>query len=206
MESLFQILDFKLILKLFSALLLGGVIGLEREYMGKAAGLRTHMLICLGSAIFTSISFLISLKSSMADPARIPSMILTGIGFIGAGAIIQARGHIQGLTTAASLWTTAAIGMACGAGFLTLGFLSTLFVLFILHGLSFLESKISALKSLTFHFNTSEELFSFFKEMEKQKIFLHHSSIKIDKEKGFYVEIEGGIPINFIKILKKDEK
>lgn len=206
MENLFQVLDFNIFLKLLFAIILGGLIGLERQVMGKPAGLRTHILICLGSSIFTILSLSISQNYKIADPTRIPAMILSGIGFIGAGAIIQARGHIQGLTTAASIWATASVGMACGFGAITIALLSTLFVLFVLHGLSFVETKISVIKSLTLTFPDSEKLYEFLKKIEEERIVLHHSSIKFEKEKGFVMDIEGSIPLNLIKILKKDEK
>lgn len=206
MENLFQLFDFNIFLKLLFAMVLGGLIGLERQVMGKAAGLRTHMLISLGSSVFTILSIFISKNCHIADPTRIPAMILSGIGFIGAGAIIQARGHIQGLTTAASIWATSSIGMACGFGNLSIAFLSTLIILFILHGLAGFETKISTLKSITLNFSSSEKVYEFLKELEKENISLHHCSIKTDREKGFVVEIEGGVPINIIRILKKEKE
>lgn len=206
MEPLFGLFDFNIFLKLLFAMILGGLIGLERQVMGKAAGLRTHMLISLGSSIFTILSLFISKNYHVVDPTRIPAMILSGIGFIGAGAIIQARGHIQGLTTAASIWATSSIGMACGFGNLSIALLSTLIILFILHGISGFETKISTLKSITLNFSNSEKLYEFLKGLEKENISLHHCSIKTDKEKGFIVEIEGGIPVNIIKLLKKENE
>ncbi len=205
MVEIFQLFDLNVFLKLLFSLLLGGVIGLERQIMGKAAGLRTHILISLGSSIFTLLSIFISSNSKIADPTRIPAMVLSGIGFIGAGAIIQARGHIQGLTTAASIWSTAAVGMACGFGYITIALLSTLLILFVLHGLSFLEIKISTLKSLSLTFPTAEKLYNFLKKMEEENIPLHHALIKKEKEKGFILEFEGAIPINILKIIKEDD-
>lgn len=206
MENLFQLFDFSIFYKLLFSIILGGLIGLERQVMGKAAGLRTHMLISLGSSVFTILSIFVSKNSQIADPTRIPAMILSGIGFIGAGAIIQARGHIQGLTTAASIWATASIGMACGFGYLTIALLSTLLILFILHGLSSFETKISTSKSMSLNFSNSESLYEFLKKMEEENISLHHFLIKMDKEKGFVLEIEGGVPTNIIKLLKKENK
>ena len=94
------------------AILLGGMIGLERELKGRTAGLRTHMLVCVGSTLFT----LVSMNMSKGDPGRIAAQVVSGIGFLGAGAIIREGMNIRGLTTAASIWTTAAIGLALGAG------------------------------------------------------------------------------------------
>ena len=101
------------------AFLLGGVIGLERETHGQAAGLRTHMVVTIGAALITLISLKVSLMGSgvPADPGRIAAQIVSGIGFLGAGAIIRYGMTIRGLTTAACLWTSAGIGMACGIGF-----------------------------------------------------------------------------------------
>ncbi|MBU1702097.1 MAG: MgtC/SapB family protein [Candidatus Eisenbacteria bacterium] len=106
-------------LRLVGAALLAGIIGFEREKERKPAGLRTHMLVSLGCCLFMLISAYspILLNSKLTDPSRIAAQIVTGVGFLGAGSILQARGAIYGLTTAASIWAVAAIGMAIGAGF-----------------------------------------------------------------------------------------
>lgn len=107
-----------LLLRLLLATALGGLIGLEREISGKPAGLRTNILICVGAALLMELSLGIGLltpERPNADPARIAAQIVSGIGFLGAGTIIQARGSVVGLTTAATLWVVAAIGMAVGA-------------------------------------------------------------------------------------------
>lgn len=103
-----------MILKLFLAALLGGVIGFEREAHGRPAGLRTHILVSIGSALFTIVSA--NFDHGRTDPTRIAAQVVSGIGFLGAGTIIRQGSVIRGLTTAASLWTVAAIGMAVGAG------------------------------------------------------------------------------------------
>ncbi len=103
-----------MVLRLLLSAVLGGVIGLQRELSGKEAGLRTNMLICLGSALFTVLSIY---AFSGSDPARIAAGIATGIGFIGAGVILhRGGGDVIGLTSAATIWVVAAIGMAAGAG------------------------------------------------------------------------------------------
>jgi putative Mg2+ transporter-C (MgtC) family protein len=97
----------------------GGAIGLERQISGKPAGLRTNILICLGSALLMDLSLQIGILDGgvrVGDPARIAAQIVSGIGFIGAGTIMQARGAVIGLTTAATIWVVAAIGMTVGAG------------------------------------------------------------------------------------------
>ena len=103
-------------LRLLLAAVLGAAIGLEREHSHKPAGLRTHILICMGSAVFTIVS--IYGFSGTVDPARVAAGVVTGIGFIGAGVIFRGmRGDkVVGITTAASVWITAAIGIACGVG------------------------------------------------------------------------------------------
>src|SRR3990172_3369786 len=106
----------EILLRLILALVLGGLIGLERETVEKPAGLRTHTLVTLGAALFTLISKE-GFFGSGADPARIASNIVVGIGFLGAGTIWRSGVNVQGLTTAATLWTSAAIGTAAGAGF-----------------------------------------------------------------------------------------
>jgi len=91
-------------------------VGLEREISRRPAGLRTHVLISLASALFTMLSISPSFGDGVADPTRVASQILTGMGFVGAGVIISSGGHVRGVTTAASLWITAAMGMAIGLG------------------------------------------------------------------------------------------
>jgi len=115
------------------AVVLGAAIGIEREFSGKAAGLRTNILICLGAAVFT----IISKRMAGGDDSltRIAAQIVTGVGFLGAGAIIQDRGGVHGLTTAATIWFVASLGMACGAGFYELAVILTLLAIFVLIGL-----------------------------------------------------------------------
>lgn len=119
--------------RVFAALLLGFALGLERELTNKYAGLRTHILVCLGSCVFTILSiyaFPMAVDSShpqaYGDPARVAAQILTGIGFIGGGTVLRHGSSVYGLTTAATLWVAASIGMACGVGRFDLGFVATL--------------------------------------------------------------------------------
>lgn len=134
-------LDF--ILRLFVAALLGGIIGLEREYREKAAGLRTHFLVALGSALFMIVSaygFDGALTNSQMhlDVSRIAAQVVSGIGFIGAGTIIFQKNSIHGLTTAACVWVTAAIGLTCGAGMYLLALSATFLVLIGLEAFNYL--------------------------------------------------------------------
>lgn len=115
------------ILGLIISIVFGAIIGFEREITHKPAGLRTHMLVCLGSCLFTIVS-----QEFGMDPARVAAGIVTGIGFIGAGTIIAEQGKVVGITTASSLWVTAAIGLAIGLGNYLLAAVSTLLVFLIL--------------------------------------------------------------------------
>jgi len=117
------------------AAFLGAAIGLERELSGKAAGLRTNLLICLGAAVFTIISREMPVEGTELSITRIAAQIVTGVGFLGAGAIIQDRRGVHGLTTAATIWLVASIGMACGARFYDLAIVASLIAILTLIGL-----------------------------------------------------------------------
>jgi putative Mg2+ transporter-C (MgtC) family protein len=108
--------SWEILARLLLAVVLGGLIGFERESVDKPAGFRTHILVCVGAALFSLIS-LVGFFGSGADPSRVASNIVVGIGFLGAGTIFRTGGGVQGLTTAASLWSVAAIGTATGIGF-----------------------------------------------------------------------------------------
>src|SRR6266498_5180258 len=103
-------------IKLVLAAILGGIIGVEREIRDKPAGLRTNILICVGSTLFMSISTKVA-QMLGGDPTRIAAQIISGIGFLGAGAVLHSHGFVLGLTTAATIWVVAGIGMALGSGF-----------------------------------------------------------------------------------------
>jgi putative Mg2+ transporter-C (MgtC) family protein len=128
------------------AVLCGGLIGIERELKKKPAGFRTNILICLGSSYFMMASILVSSGDlgRTGDPARIAAQVVTGIGFIGAGAIIQSRGHIAGLTTAALIWVVAAVGLFIGAGYTILAVLGTFLIFLTLTVLGMVERRILA--------------------------------------------------------------
>lgn len=121
----------ELCLRILVAAVLSGVIGFQRERKGHAAGLRTHMLVGLGAAVFTVVSVV---GFAGSDTARVAAQIVTGIGFLGAGAIFHrdAGGPVRGLTTAAGIWVVAALGMACGTGLYFLAFFTTLVILVVL--------------------------------------------------------------------------
>jgi putative Mg2+ transporter-C (MgtC) family protein len=141
-ESVSSVLRTDLGLKLLVAVIAGGAIGFERQVAGKAAGLRTNILICVGSALLMDLSIHIGEVWGMGpvgDPARLAAQVITGIGFIGAGTIMQARGAITGLTSAATIWVVAAIGLSAGAGFFVEALGTTATVMLVLAGLGRLE-------------------------------------------------------------------
>lgn len=133
-------IGWNLILRLFVAGLLGGLIGFEREIRAKEAGVRTHFIVALGSALFMIISQFAF--SGQFDHARVAAQVVSGIGFIGAGVIIFQKNVVRGITTAAGLWVAAAIGLACGGGMYDIAVAATLMTLFCLETMHFLTRKI----------------------------------------------------------------
>ena len=143
-------------LRLAVAMLLGGVIGFEREYRAKDAGFRTHFLVALGSALFCIVSqygFGFELK----DSSRVAAQVVSGIGFLGAGTIIFQKNVVRGLTTAAGLWVTAAIGLACGTGMYLPAVVTTLMVLVGLEILSVIIPRVSTSVVILSFSATSQE-------------------------------------------------
>jgi putative Mg2+ transporter-C (MgtC) family protein len=142
--------NYEFLLPLFLAVALGGLIGLEREFHGRAAGLRTHILVCLGSTIimiasmqlYERYSDLMSDSIIRIDPGRIAAGIVTGIGFLGAGVILQSGNVVRGLTTAACVWLVAGVGIAIGIGFYVLASSATALALFTLFALKLVERYI----------------------------------------------------------------
>jgi putative Mg2+ transporter-C (MgtC) family protein len=133
-------------LKLVLAAVLGGLIGIERELRDKPAGLRTNILICVGSTLFMSISTTVA-QVLGGDPTRIAAQIISGIGFLGAGAVLHSHGFVLGLTTAATIWVVAGIGMALGSGMYSLAVFVTGMSILTLYFLSFAEDRIQGRKS-----------------------------------------------------------
>ena len=121
-------ISLEIFLRLLFSLALGALIGFEREYKRRPAGLRTHMLVSLGACLFTVVSF----YSFHMDPARIAAGIVTGVGFLGAGVIIGSGTHIKGVTTAATIWVVAGVGLTVGIGEYLIALMTTFLVLLIL--------------------------------------------------------------------------
>ena len=168
-----------LLIRLLTATLFGALLGLERDIHGGAAGLRTHLLVSVGAAVFMILSINVARFGSashpdfarVTDPGRIAAQIVTGIGFLGAGAIIKEGFSVRGLTTAACLWVAAAIGMTCGAGFYLLAIITTLVSLFSLTILAYFERiyQRNIYKNLTVILPLGEDIGRLVSFMKKQK-------------------------------------
>src|SRR5215467_4514444 len=136
-------MDTSIPIKLIVAVILGGIIGIERQIRDKPAGLRTNILICVGSTLFMSIS------NAFGD-TRIGAQIITGIGFLGAGSVLHAHGFVLGLTTAATIWVVAGVGMALGSGMYAVAVFATAMSLVTLYFLGFIEDKIQGRRSYSY--------------------------------------------------------
>ena len=136
-------------LRLLLAAVLGGLIGIEREIRDKPAGLRTNILICVGSTLFMSLSTQVA-QLLGGDPTRIAAQIISGIGFLGAGAVLHSHGFVLGLTTAATIWVVAGVGMALGSGMYLVAAFATAMSLVTLYFLSFIEDKIQGRRSYSY--------------------------------------------------------
>lgn len=143
-------MEIQITFQLFLATFLGALVGFERKWKRKSAGLQTYSLVALGSCLFTLIAFQFfagfSGKDINFDPSRVIQAVATGIGFIGAGVIFFREDRVEGLTTAAGLWVAAGIGVAVGANFYYLAIISTFLTLLILAGLGLLEAKVISKK------------------------------------------------------------
>lgn len=149
MEHLVPIFDLNICLRLIASVLLGFAIGLEREMANKYAGLRTNILVCLGACVFTLISIygfpmvgISDVEYGTRDTARVAAQVVTGIGFIGGGTVLRHGANVFGLTTAATLWAVASIGMACGAGLFGIAISTTVIAIIVLVAIGFGERKI----------------------------------------------------------------
>lgn len=167
------------LIRLLMAAFLGSVIGIERDMHGRAAGLRTHMLVSLGAALFTIVSFsigsVLGSETFLGDPGRIAAQVVTGIGFLGAGTILQNGISIRGLTTAACLWIAAAIGMATAVGLFKLSIPTTCVTVFALVALKNFEGRIHRNYQLKVVIRTAtlanmETMYLFIKDIKQFKI------------------------------------
>ncbi len=181
-------MEIEILLKVILAAVLGGIIGLERELSHKEAGLRTNILIAIGSTLLTVLSLKISDGSKMADPGRIASQIVTGVGFLGAGAIIQARFAIHGLTTAATIWTVAAIGIAIGSGFYLFSLLVTILVVLVLTTFKFISTALEKQKKTYAYIIKTDDKASVLVDIKKimRELNIQSTNMTMSKKKGSY--------------------
>jgi putative Mg2+ transporter-C (MgtC) family protein len=143
--SQFFALNSQIIIRLVVAVVIGLIIGAERLFVHKEAAMKTHALVSLGSALFVIVSEIMAIKYSGMpgfNPAMIPSQIIVGIGFLGAGSIMLQGTRMRGLTTAGGMWVTAGIGMAAGCGFFSLAAIATVLILFVFVVVKFMEDPI----------------------------------------------------------------
>lgn len=137
LEHIINYIDWYGFVPMLVAAILGGIIGIERELSGKPAGLRTNILICMGAALFTHISF-----DLQTDAAKMLAGVVTGVGFIGAGAVLRDRGGVHGITTAATIWLVTGIGIACGMFMYDIAIGITILALLVLFGMNPVDRKI----------------------------------------------------------------
>lgn len=180
-------------LRLLIAMLLGGSIGIEREYRSKEAGFRTHFLVALGSALFCVVSqygFGIDLK----DSSRVAAQVVSGIGFLGAGTIIFQKNVVRGLTTAAGLWVTAAIGLACGTAMYAAAAITTLLVILGLEVLVYFVPRIgSTTVEISFTTSSKEKIRRFINASKKEGIEIYSYELKehhTDGQISYYANLE----------------
>lgn len=202
--------DFELILRLSIAALLGGLIGFERERLSWVAGLRTHMLVCLGATLIMMVSQygfhqVITAGYITLDPSRMAAQVVSGIGFLGAGTILFLKNVVRGLTTAASLWAVAAVGLAVGGGLYLAAVFTTALILVILAGIKPLEKKfIKKNKTLGVRFSVragSESLNDRLTEINQ-----HYGPSKVQVEKSggnenFHLFFKPEADISFVDLV-----
>ena len=199
--------DFNWVTVLFRIVLAGiagGVVGVERGLHGRAAGMRTHMMVCLGAALTTLLGVynVEILGVTWADPMRVGAQVISGVGFLGAGTILLKRGsssQISGLTTAAGLWTTAVIGLAIGIGFYEGAILTTVAVLIAFTIISRLESRMSSKRQRLFVYLELDSVDSIMEVMEHIKVHYEASEIQVTPARSAtegYVGLEALIKIS----------
>ena len=168
----------EMLIRLLLAVLWGGLVGAEREYRNKSAGFRTIIMISTGSCFFTMMSVLIG---GAGNPDRIAANIVTGIGFLGAGVIFRGDNRVNGITTAATIWAVAAVGMGIGAGYYSASAAASVFILVVLAVLPYIEKmidKLNQIKVYTIEYNFSDERKVRYEELLKQ----YHLKYKLVKQ------------------------
>ena len=183
------------------ALIFGGLIGFQREKAERPAGLRTHALVCLGSTVFTLISYLGFSLQDGVDPSRIAAGIVTGIGFIGAGVIFRQGSLVRGVTTAASIWLVASIGLALGTKLYYLAILATILGFITLSIFKYIEDRVIKLPNYLVRITTSEN----FTDLNKIISLLEKMSVSV-KSKKYELDDENNKRIFTINLFSKDSE
>lgn len=191
---------YDILLPCILALIFGGLIGFQREKAERPAGLRTHALVCLGSTVFTLISYLGFSSLYGVDPSRIAAGIVTGIGFIGAGVIFRQGPLVRGVTTAASIWVVASVGMALGTKLYYLALLVTVLGFITLSILKYIEDKVIKLPNYLVRITTSEN----FTDINKIISLLKKMSVSVKSKK--YELAENNKRIFTINLFSKDSE
>lgn len=211
-DSLRDFTYLSITIRMFAAVICGGIIGIEREHKRRPAGYRTHTLVCLGAAITTLTSQYLVVSGWATDPARIGAQVIAGIGFIGAGTIIVTRRRqVKGLTTAAGLWTAAIIGLAIGIGYIEAALLATALVIFAEVVLSKIEWYISSkAKDIYIYIEYNEEVSIAGIAEEIKKMGIGITDIEITRSKaadgplmGAILGIQLGFKSRRVEIMKK---
>ncbi len=178
----------EIILRLILAAILGGIVGLERERRHQPAGFRTHMILCLGSTLAMMVSIHVAHTAYVngppyPDPARIAAQVVSGIGFLGAGAILRLGVSVKGLTTATSLWTMAGIGLAIGSGFYFGGSIATVIIVIALSAMSRVEKDLFGSKGNKILIFTAEDRPNLIPKVEEilRKHKIHINTLKINR-------------------------
>ena len=195
--------DGELFLRLFLSCILGGIIGYERQSRRKSAGLRTNVLVCLGSCLIMVMSVEMYQEvegKTNADPARLAAQVVSGIGFLGAGALMTEGLSVTGLTTAACLWVVAGVGLAVGAGFYAGALISTALVFVTLGSLSRLDDWVDHEKNLSLNIHTVDrpgQLMRISRCLEDLQLRVRGVKVKADEdevddsgEKSMYIDLE----------------
>lgn len=185
-----------MILRLAAACVLGGIIGFEREHVHRPAGLRTHILVCVGSALVMVTSEFIFFRYSShvnVDPARLGAQVISGIGFLGAGTIIKEGISVKGLTTAASLWAVSCVGIAVGIGFYSGAIIATVIIFLILVVIKKTQGKISMQKNARLFIHTRIKK----GEVNELSGLIQEMGVKIKRTDFVSSEIDGEMVIRF---------
>lgn len=185
---------FIIILRLIVAAILGGVIGFERSGNRHEAGLRTHIIVCLGAAAVMVVGELVSLRYG-GDATRMSAQVISGIGFLGAGSIMMSGGHIKGITTAAGIWTTACIGLVVGAGYYVIAICIVVIMMIAMLGLRSFAKKLegySEAYALKIELADRDSIEDVLAVLQKEKAVI--KSVRIKENDGFCAKIEFELP------------